>query len=274
MTYIHLVIYATHSEGNFDILIQKARDLGYYVSIVGWGDKWEGFYKRTLDLYDFIKTRPPQEIIMCIDGFDSILLEDMKTTLDIFSEYGSPVVWGIEESNNMLRRVLFRSKYNYTLNGGSFMGVNEYLQIIFEEIISIYGKTNYKLDDQRIINQINNTSQLFQSIVKPDMESKIFANLIYKGYMNTIMRNDKALMYNYKDGDIHHKNTLIKPCVISGPGNANINPILQELGYPPQPPRSNYYKFFITNFKYEFIILALIILFIVMVIVQIVKKKD
>lgn len=273
MTYIHLVIYATHSEGNFDILIQKARELGYYISIVGWGDKWEGFYKRTLDLYDFIKTRPSQEIIMCIDGFDSIILQDMNTTLNIFSEYGSPIVWGIEENNNALRKVLFRSKYKYTLNGGSFMGINEYLQVIFEEIISRYGKTNYKLDDQRIVNQMNNSSPLFKSIVKPDMESKIFANLIYKGYMNTIFRNNKALLYNYKDGDIYHKQTHIKPCMISGPGNVNINPILQELGYQPQPPRNNYYKFFITNFKYEFIICALIIIFIIMIIIHAIKKN-
>ena len=266
MTYIHLVIYATHSDGNFDILIQKARELGYYISIIGWGDSWEGFYKRTLDLYEFFKTRPPHEIIMCIDGFDSMILQDPQTTLKTFQSFKSPVVWGVEEFNSIIRKLLFRSKQKYTLNGGSFMGVNEYLQLIFEEIILEYGTDNYKQDDQRIVNKMNNSSPLFQEIVKPDLESRIFANLIYNNTANSIIRNNKTLTHDVCGDTVCHKVTGISPCVVSGPGNVDINPLLEKMGYQPRPRQENYYKFFLTNFKME---LGMIILFITLMCIAI-----
>jgi hypothetical protein len=271
MSYIHLVIYATHSDGNFDILVKKARELGYYISIVGWGDKWEGFYKRTLELYDFIKTRPADEIIMCIDGFDSMVLQDVHDTLSTFQSFDSPIVWGIEESNNILRRVLFRSKYSYTLNGGSYIGVNKYLQLVFEEIIEKYGTTNYKQDDQRIVNKMNNSSLLFKELVKPDLESRIFANLIYQGILNTIMRNNKALTYEYTPETVRHKQTGIVPCMISGPGDVNMNEILEQMGYDPKPRQENYYKFFMRNFKMELFCLILFILVMIIGTIYLVK---
>jgi hypothetical protein len=266
MTYIHLVIYATHSDGNFDILVQKAHELGYYVSIIGWGDKWQGFYKRTLDLYDFFKTRPPQEIIMCIDGFDSMILKDAQTTLATFSSFDSPIVWGVEESNSLLRKVLFRSKQKYTLNGGSFMGYNEYLQLVFEEIVNQFGRDNFKQDDQRIVNMMNNSSLIFQEIVKPDLESRIFANVIYSNLANTIIRNNKTLSHDVCGDSICHKVTGISPCVVSGPGDVNMNPLLEQIGYQPKCRQDNYYKFFLANFKTEFI---LFVIFLIAVIIAI-----
>lgn len=260
MTYIHLVIYATHSDGNFEILVQKARELGYYISIIGWGDKWQGFYKRTLDLYDFFKTRPPQEIIMCIDGFDSMVLKDAATTLATFSSFQSPIVWGVEESNSLLRKVLFRTKQKYTLNGGSFIGLNEYLQLVFEEIVSKFGKDNFKQDDQRIVNVMNNSSPMFQEIVKPDLESRIFANMIYSSLVNSVLRNNKTLSHDVCGDSICHKTTGISPCIVSGPGDVNMNPLLEQLGYQPRLRQDNYYKFFINNFKTEIFLFILFIL--------------
>lgn len=261
MTYIHLVIYATHSDGNFDILVQKARELGYYISIIGWGDKWQGFYKRTLDLYDFFKTRPSQEIIMCIDGFDSMILKDAETTLSTFTSFESPIVWGVEEKNDLLRKLLFRSKQPYTLNGGSFIGMNEYLQLVFEEIVTRFGRDDFKQDDQRIVNMMNNTSILFQEIVKPDLESKIFANIIYSNFMNSVVKNNKTLSHDVCGDSICHKITGVSPCVASGPGNVNMNELLEKIGYQPRPRQDNYYKFLVTNFKMELAACLIFIIF-------------
>lgn len=270
MTHVHLVIYATHSDGNFDILVQKAHELGYYVSIIGWGDKWQGFYKRTLDLYDFFKTRPSQEIIMCIDGFDSFILKDAQTTLATFSSFDSPIVWGIEESNSLLRKILFRSKQKYTLNGGSFMGYNEYLQLVFEEIVNKFGTNNYKQDDQRIVNIMNNSSLLFKEIVKPDLESRIFANVIYSNLVNTIVQNNKTLSHDICGDSICHKVTGISPCVVSGPGNVNMTPLLEQIGYHPNH-RENYYKFFLTNFKTELILFVILLTCIIFAIIYLIR---
>jgi hypothetical protein len=145
------------------------------------------------------------------------------------------------------------------------------LQLVFDEIIEKYGTTNYKQDDQRIVNKMNNSSLLFKELVKPDLESRIFANLIYQGILNTIMRNNKALTYEYTPETVRHKQTGIVPCMISGPGDVNMNEILEQMGYDPKPRQENYYKFFMRNFKMELFCLILFILVMIIGTIYLVK---
>jgi hypothetical protein len=175
---LKLVVYATHSDGYFDILINQAKKLNYTIEILGWKDKWLGFYKRTLDLYNFLKLQPNNDIILCIDGFDSMILEDKDRLLQKFYSFNSPIVWGIEH-NDVIKPFIFKSNFNYTVNGGSFIGYNYQLKLVFKEIIKKFGTKNYKQDDQKIINWMNNNNKIFQELVKLDVDSHIFANITY-----------------------------------------------------------------------------------------------
>ncbi len=275
-----LTVYATRSDGYFDILIKQALKLNYSVEIVGWGQPWLGFYKRTLDLYEFFKSRPDNEIILCIDGFDSFILDDNNTLLRKYKSFNSPIVWGIEKNDLFLRQLVFRSKYNYTLNGGSFIGRNKYLKIVFGEIIKSFGTTDFKQDDQKIVNYMNNDNKVFQNYVTPDIDSLIFANVIYDSFKNQVYNyfnysnndNQEKMSHIIVNDKIVDKRTGISPSIISGPCNTNISHFIKHFNPDAHYNERKYNLFFINNFKYEIIFCILLILFIILIIAFICKK--
>lgn len=271
-----LVIYATHSEGYFDILMKQANLLNYNVQILGWGTKWLGFYKRTLDLYDYFLSRPDDEIIISIDGYDSFILDDIDTLVEKYYSFNSPIVWSAER-NDSLKVMIFKSKYNYTLNGGCFMGQNKYLKMVFKEIINKFGTENYTQDDQKIVNHMNNYCDIFKQHVKPDVESILFANIMYDSMINqflnyfNISMSENVLSHKIVDGKIVDKKTHISPSIISGPANINISHLIKYY-YEEAEHSRKYQLFFLYNFRYEAMWILFAIIFIIILIILFYRK--
>ena len=77
-----IITYATHIDGYLPILISECKNLNLNLKIIGLDKKWEGFFQRTLDYYEFLKTLNPDEICVFIDGFDTIVLENEKQKIN------------------------------------------------------------------------------------------------------------------------------------------------------------------------------------------------
>ena len=273
---IKLVIYATHSDGYFDLLIDNTNKLGYHIEILGWQEKWLGFYKRTLDLYNYFSTQNDNDIILCIDGFDSFVIDDCKTLYKKYKSFQSPIIWGIEK-NDIIKPLIFKSKYKYTLNGGSFIGRVKYLKLVFKEIIDKFGTTNFKQDDQKIINYMNNYNNVFKKWVKVDINSEIFANITFDSLIHTILNyfnitvNQKHYSHIIENDFIIDKQTKIQPSIISGPGNVNISHMVKYITNCDVPKRKGYQIFLLKNFKYEIVFIVILIL-VIWLIVKTCKK--
>jgi hypothetical protein len=273
-----LVIYATHSEGYFDILMKQANLLNYNVQILGWGTKWLGFYKRTLDLYDYFLSRPDDEIIISIDGYDSFILDDVDTLVEKYYSFNSPIVWSAER-NDSLKVMVFKSKYNYTLNGGCFMGQNKYLKMVFKEILNKFGTENYTQDDQKIVNHMNNYCDVFKQYVKPDVDSILFANIMYDSMINQLLNyfnismSEDVLSHKIVDGKIIDKKTNISPSIISGPANINISHLVKYY-YNEAEHSRKYQLFFLYNFRYEAMLILFTIVFVIIIILFYRKIKN
>lgn len=274
-----LVIYATHSDGYFDILINRAISLGYNVELLGWNTNWQGFYKRTLDLYNYFISQDDDDIILCIDGFDSIILDNYKILYRKYKYFKSPIVWGVDKSD-VLNRWIFKSNLDYILNGGSFIGKNKYLKIVFKEIINKFGTYNFKQDDQKIANYMFNHNELFKKYVKADKESLIFANISYDsiwyGVLNffNISGSPKWLSHVIEDdGTIRNKVNKYRPSIISGPANINISHFVKHItNYNDVPKRKGYQFFLLKNFKYEATIITLTVLICIIIGIVLFKK--
>ena len=272
-----LVIYATHSEGYYDILVQRAQSLNYSIKILGWGKKWLGFYKRTLDLYNYFLSCPDDEIILSIDGYDSFVLEDAHILLNKYYSFNSSIVWGID-APDFLKTYIFYSKYNYVLNGGCFIGSCYELKLVFKEIIKHFGTKNFTQDDQKIVNYMNNYNELFQSLVVPDIQSSIFANVMYDSFIKRVYNyfdipvNCDTLSHIYTGERIIDKHTGITPSIISGPANINIAHLIQP--YCPEAKHSRkMYKFFLLyNFRYELLFCVVLLIGIIFFIILIYRK--
>ena len=63
-----IIIYATHSYGTFPELIKNEN-----VVVLGYGDTWGGFIKKAKTITRYLETLPPEEIVVILDGFDSVI---------------------------------------------------------------------------------------------------------------------------------------------------------------------------------------------------------
>lgn len=51
----HIVVYATHSYGMFDQLINN--DFNIEINVLGWGTKWNGYMDKSKALQNFCKNK-------------------------------------------------------------------------------------------------------------------------------------------------------------------------------------------------------------------------
>jgi len=251
MNDIYFITYATHSERLFPILLDSCKKNNINLNIIGYGDKWINWKNRALNILNHIKTLDPNIIICHIDGFDSIILSNKEEIYEKFKKYYSDkkIVFSLDTTNNIFVRYIKLKKFtlckNTFISAGLYIGYNYYIQYLLNEFIK---SDDY--DDQHFFSILcNNLS---------DME--IDNNIIFYNYQYFDSINLK-----YIDNRLYIDNKM--PCIISAPGNVNINNILKKFNYSYlSNNKNNTIEYFIRNnkdilfiFKYEFIILILTI---------------
>jgi hypothetical protein len=165
-----IIAYATHSEGYFD-------ELPSDVIVIGFGTKWKGFIEKAKKIKEYLLTLDKDEIVVVIDGFDSII-KRTNDIIELFQEYNCKVLCSMEDKNGLnilpsfihrylVKKVFGICKDNKTANSGLCMGYNEYLQQIFDTMI-----TGTSDDDQRNVNVACD----ILPFLKIDTRNKIFEN--------------------------------------------------------------------------------------------------
>ena len=262
-----IITYATKIDGYLPILITQSKQLKLNLKIIGLDKKWEGFFQRTLDYYEYLKTLDPNEICVFIDGYDTIPLENEEQILEKYNSFNKQIVWGVDLSRNFLGKIFFGSD-EILINGGSYMGKCNAMIEIFGKLISKYG-TEKKQDDQKIINEFYlKNKDYFNNLIGLDMNSIIFANANYTSYIYYIFKNNPDIDYYYDDNDhkIYNKDTKTTTSFISGPGCINLDKIVNKLGYNFTNTRCDNYWETVPNFiiikEYLFFFILTIILII------------
>jgi hypothetical protein len=246
-----IVIYATHADGMYNILIDLLKKHGYPIQILGWGDTWQGFHQRTLVLHNYISQLDPNEIVVCLDGFDTLAIDTPTALMEKFYSLDVPCLWSSEYDNIGYKKCIFGG----ILNGGMYMGYAGSLTFIYKTIIDEYGSNALDLDDQKIINDLYNRNvNDFQDLITVDVDNLIFANISYENPLN-YLTNIGSSKINYVccgDERIINRRTGAQPIFISGPGNINMKQFLDKLGYSDDyPKRPGYITGVLKNFKFE-----------------------
>lgn len=245
-----LVIYATHSDGMYDILLELLSKYGYSVDILGWGDKWEGFHNRTLKLYNHISKMDPETLVVCVDGFDTLVLNTPEILYNRFISMNTQCLWSCEYDNIGYKKYIFGG----ILNGGMYMGYAKALSEVYKTIIDEYGTNSLNMDDQKIINSLYKRNvNNFKSKIKLDVHNLIFANISYENPINYITNTGMSRVNYITCGErIVNRKTKIQPVFLSGPGNINMKQFLNAIGYDDNYPKRPYYiKNILKNFKLE-----------------------
>jgi hypothetical protein len=241
----YIVSYVTHTESYFNILKKSCPD----IIILGYGDKWINWYTRIHKILDFCKTKNANDIICAIDGFDTVVLSSPDEILNKYKSLKYDIVFSkaLNPNNTIIKYgqdKLFGRCNNYNLNAGMYIGNAKALIDFWKDI-------DYNDDEQTYATKICRESSNIN--VGIDINNILFYN--YSKIDNIKISDNRILLNN------------IYPCVISAPGNHNINHILSKIGYTNLPDIKFDYNYriktYLKYFKLEilYILLSILILY-------------
>ena len=124
MEKVHYVTYATHDQGMFRELVNNPH--GVEIKVLGWGEKWKGFGDKLIGVLEHIKTLPPDDYVVFLDGFDTRVLKPPDDIIQRFDSYGSPKIL-VSKSEHAaptayFTRKLFGACGEWMANAGMWMG--------------------------------------------------------------------------------------------------------------------------------------------------------
>ena len=167
-----IITYATHNDGLFEELSKNKE-----IVVLGFGTKWEGFIGKAKLIYSYLETLNNDEIVVIVDGFDSIIKNTV--ILEKFKSFDCKVLVSMEDKsslnsflpsflhNYIKLKVFGTCKNGITANSGLCMGYVNYLKTTFNSLIN--GKSS---DDQRNLNSACN----ILPFLKIDTYNKVFEN--------------------------------------------------------------------------------------------------
>ena len=239
----YIITYATHKEKYLDLL-QANSD----VTILGFGQKWKGFKSKVDATVQFCQQVNPQDVVCFIDGFDSVVLESKKEIFERFLKLNKRIIFS-KASNKITVRTkyiqdkLFGNCNNNRLNTGMYIGYAK-------DIIDIWTGFTSNNDDQKFITNKCQTNQGDNNI-SIDLNNYIFYNY---------SPNDKLKVFKEK---LFIDNKPDSICIISSPGDQDINKILFQLNFKnlPQVKKQVKRRFltYFQNFIPEFLLLIVVI---------------
>jgi len=230
MSTYEIVTVATHECGTFNKLINN--NFKIKIKVLGWNKKWEGFNMKYKLLLQYIKNLEDNKIIIFLDGFDSLIINDPNIAIHKFIKNNYKVLFSKENDNSnfyFFKKFIFKNSCNSKniINSGLYMGYVKYLKIILQDCIC----DNCK-DDQVVINSKCNN----YDYISIDENHEIFLNM-----------NQNELKY------IENKNLIDSPIFIQTPGSINFNRIFRGL--------FEYCQFFIIELLIIIIIINYILLY-------------
>jgi hypothetical protein len=224
---LHVVTYATHSSGYFELL--KASHPN--ITVLGWGAKWNGFYDKAAAVCAYCDNIEPESIVLVVDGFDSIILGTSEQILERFKNANSPLIFSkAMTSTNIFHEYMFRKFFplcnKSKLNAGLYIGKAG-------SIIDHWKGIQIGDDDQ--LHSVKNCEH-----IKVDDAHELFYNYSSK---DRIKVRDNSVY-------IHDEYPTF---IIGSPGDGNMNSILEQLGYTNLPAISINYVYRVKTYGLKFI---------------------
>ena len=289
--YVHIVTVANKSDGYYEILKKSCIRNGCNLITLGFGEKWGGFVWKYKKLKEFLKIIDPSDIVVFVDGFDVIMINNIDTFIKRYNKFNKSIVLSIINNPDIIKyfekKVFNTIKYKgseYWLCSGLYVGIASDLIDIFD-MMNIDSDTMN--DDQLLLTQFLIANPKFSNDkVALDTQMELFTNVSRPKIQDWIIKDTHSpLKLTYNNGQIlneFNKSTIF----LHGPGSVNLKPYIEQLGYnnvPDIPTYSNarigfYSKLFFQNLKTEdwiiYICCFLILIFIIIVTVILIKKAQ
>ena len=174
-----VITYATHKTDILDRIVNNEHNVD--VKVLGMGLKWNGFMDKLKGVRDFCKTLVENEIVIYIDGFDSVINKYNSEEIEnLFKKHACKILFSQDMDSNFVTRYINRRmfprfcKKNNLAGCGMFMGYAGYLSLFFDDVL----RTCKSNDDQWCINKMCN------NYIAIDSNREIFQNIPFSTSFN------------------------------------------------------------------------------------------
>lgn len=225
-----VITVATHSERYYPVLVQSCKRHNVDLVTLGWGQKWKGFTWRFELLLEYLKSLDPNELVVFIDAYDVVVLQDAEVIEKRFHELQgkteAKLIVGWERAKSPLIEglslLIFRKCKGTRLNMGTYMGYCKDIYAILKDVCSMYNCKDVK-DDQVLFTKYCGVKP---SRIHIDTGLDLF--FVINGALKHLdMQRDGISIVN---GSVHI-NGGKTPCFFHGIGATNMNEIIEKLGY-------------------------------------------
>ena len=239
---LHIATVATHSERYLPVLEKMVKDKGTKLHKLGFGKKYKGHFMKDLEMIDFLKPLPKNDIVVFLDGFDTLMLSNTNEILEKFKRTGKKMILSVEnvKSSFLMHSYNFQKVREKFINTGLYIGYCGYVLNFLEEMYSReYDKKSNQATWSSFLNKGQNKIDLEYFDV--DRDSSLFLN-------HSFTCNNKFVYDEDLRRIVMEDNT--KPCFIQGNGVVNMNDMIKKAGY----EKSNIYKdkLFWEQMKYSY----------------------
>ena len=215
-----IVTVATHSDLYLPFLKKSIEKIGLKLEILGWGQKYTSHHIKDTLMIEYTEKCKKDDIILFIDGFDSIITENFKDIEKEFIKTKENLIVSIQDHNDLplIQKIGFNldfkpSSNNMYLNTGMYIGYSSYINKMLKNI------------------------RLHAGIISQPSNQVIWQNYFNKYKDKIYLDTEKNFFYNIcKKKDV--KNIIDKkikiPFVISAPSApfvVSMDKILKHYGY-------------------------------------------
>lgn len=225
MSKLHLVTVATHSEGYLPVLEQQVKEKGMELKKLGWGKEYAGHFMKDLEMMEFLeKDARSGDLVIFVDGFDSLMLGDQEEIVQKFQDTGAKMLFSVENVTPLLSFIhaaVFERVAGKYINSGLYMGERDFMLKFLKDIYPEGGNFNRESNQKNWCNQLHKL-ELKNGLegIELDVDSKIFLN-------HSFTTGNYPKM---KDGRVVLKN-VVKPCFIQGNGKENMDWVINKTGH-------------------------------------------
>lgn len=225
MNNLHIVTVATDPEYYFHYLVDSCKKNGEELTVLGYGEKWQGFVWRFKLMIDYLKKLDENDIVCFIDGYDIIcnrnLKELKKKFLEYKKKYSFKIITGVDlykfKIQEIFSKIYFNECNNNLLNAGTYIG---FAKDIYEVLLESYNNnTNNESDDQILLTKY---CKIHPEDILLDEKQDFFLTIhqpLFEIDNNLYIKNNEAY---YKDK---------KPFFIHGPSCTYLNLLIKKLNY-------------------------------------------
>lgn len=266
---LHVAAVATHLERYMPLLTQSAGRLGIQLMVLGWGEKLTGFAFRLRKTLEFVRELPPNDVVMFIDAFDVILLQNADIIMKKFRASGAKMIVSKDGDHpnvfiDFFNKKCFRPVGDTYINIGGWIATAGFATELLEAM-SRFGEgfSNQENDQELLARYLATNKSLIGGDILIDINNDLFLNL-YGGTRWNIGNNAYKLEDHQNeveilpDGSLHYLPTNSYPVMLHGPCNTCFKDIFDKLHYTIPPDLDKNYtslshtKYFVRMFSHYF----------------------